>query len=201
MFGQNDPAASQPQTTNDDVVNAAMPDPVPSDAATTMQPPTGWGLNSDTTTATSDPVVNLDTTAAEVEAAEEVAEAAEAATAAPPSEPPVTSVSEPAATAPTFTPPTTPTDNNSPDLNGLKQEVMQHLSPLVGQLEQSPEEKFRTTMMMIQATDNHTLIKDAFEAAKLIVDDKSRAQALLDVINEINYFSQQTGGGQDNPTS
>lgn len=79
----------------------------------------------------------------------------------------------------------------SNDLLDIKQQALQHLSPLVGQLEQSPEEKFRTTMMMIQASDDQKLIKDAFEAAKQITDDKARAQALLDVINEINYFTQQ----------
>ncbi len=76
------------------------------------------------------------------------------------------------------------------DLVGLKQQALQQLTPLVGQLDQSPEEKFRTTMMMIQAADDKSLIKDAFEAAQKIEDDKNRAQALLDVINEINYFTQ-----------
>ncbi|QQS19009.1 hypothetical protein IPL68_03075 [Candidatus Saccharibacteria bacterium] len=77
------------------------------------------------------------------------------------------------------------------DLLDLKQQALGQLAPLVDHLDQTPEEKFRTTMMMIQSTDNETLLKDAFEAAKAIPDDKVRAQALLDVINEINYFSQQ----------
>jgi hypothetical protein len=77
------------------------------------------------------------------------------------------------------------------ELLTIKQEALQHLSPLVGHLEQSPEEKFRTTMMMIQASDDQTLIKAAYEAAKQISDEKARAQALLDVVNEINYFTQQ----------
>lgn len=77
------------------------------------------------------------------------------------------------------------------DLAAIKQQALEHLSPLVSHLEQTPEEKFRTTMMMIQASDNKDLIKDAFEAAQKITDDKARAQALLDVINEINYFAQK----------
>jgi hypothetical protein len=79
------------------------------------------------------------------------------------------------------------------DTNGLldiKQQALTQLSPLVGHLEQTPEEKFRTTMMMIQASDNQSLIKDAYESAQRISDEKNRAQALLDVINEINYFTQ-----------
>lgn len=75
-------------------------------------------------------------------------------------------------------------------LLNIKQQALQHLSPLVSHLDQTPEEKFRTTMMMIQASDDQTLIKSAFEAAQGIADDKARAQALLDIINEINYFTQ-----------
>lgn len=76
------------------------------------------------------------------------------------------------------------------DLLAIKQQALQSLQPLVSHLDQNPEEKFKTTMMMIQATDDQSLLKDALEAAKSISDDKERAQALLDVINEINYFTQ-----------
>ncbi len=82
-------------------------------------------------------------------------------------------------------------EGTSDDLLDLKQQALGQLTPLVDHLEQSPEEKFRTTMMMIQSTDNQGLIKDAFAAAQEITDDKARAQALLDIINEINYFTQQ----------
>lgn len=79
----------------------------------------------------------------------------------------------------------------SSDLLSLKQQALEELAPLVGHLDQTPEEKFRTTMMMIQSTDNQSLIQDAFVTAKAIPDEKVRAQALLDVINEINYFTQK----------
>lgn len=81
-----------------------------------------------------------------------------------------------------------PVDN---DLLSLKQQALSDLTPLVDQLEQTPEEKFRTTMMMLQSTDNQALIKEAYAAAQAIPGEKARAQALLDVINEINYFTQQ----------
>lgn len=89
------------------------------------------------------------------------------------------------------TPPQAPISTDGNDLLGIKQQALQQLSPLVGQLEQSPEEKFRTTMMMIQASDDQSLIKTAYESAQQITDEKARAQALLDVVNEINYFTQQ----------
>lgn len=105
-----------------------------------------------------------------------------------------------------FTAPSTPADgpalandspvsDNTPPNNdallSMKQEALQQLNPLVNHLDQGPEEKFRTIMMMIQASDDHSKLGEAFEAAKSITDDKARAQALLDVINEINYFTQQ----------
>jgi hypothetical protein len=84
----------------------------------------------------------------------------------------------------------TKVDPNDP-LLGIKRDALQALSPLLSHLDQTPEEKFRTTMMLIQATDNKDLLGDAYSAAKDIGDEKVRAQALLDVVNEINYFTTQ----------
>lgn len=114
---------------------------------------------------------------------------------------PVAATNSPMPTAPVFD---TPTDGLASDapvhhsgdasdndaLLNIKQDALKQLSPLVSHLDQSPEEKFRTTMMMIQAADDQSLVKDAYEAAQNIVDEKARAQALLDIINEINYFTQ-----------
>lgn len=100
--------------------------------------------------------------------------------------PPIT---PPPASTPTVTAATSP---EAGDLLSLKQSALHELSPLLGHLEQTPEEKFRTTMMMIQASDDHTMLQAAYDAAKSITDEKVRAQALLDVVNEINYFTQAT---------
>ncbi|MEO7363965.1 MAG: hypothetical protein ABIV43_00445, partial [Candidatus Saccharimonadales bacterium] len=48
------------------------------------------------------------------------------------------------------------------DLIDIKQQALSQLAPLVDHLDQTPEEKFRTTMMMIQASDDQTLVKDAY---------------------------------------
>lgn len=90
-------------------------------------------------------------------------------------------------------------DNVSPvagssddELMAIKQDALTALTPLVGSLDQTPEEKFKTTMMMIQASDDRSLVRAAYEAAQAIADEKVRAQALLDVVNEINYFTSHT---------
>ena len=81
-----------------------------------------------------------------------------------------------------------PTDD---ELQNIKQTALQNLLPLVGKLDQEPEEKFQTLLMVIQASDNLKLIKEAYETAGKIKDDSERAKALLDIINEINYFTVQ----------
>jgi hypothetical protein len=76
-------------------------------------------------------------------------------------------------------------------LVSIKQEALQSLSPLVSQLDLDPEEKFKTLMMLIQASDDQSLVGTAYDVAKQIPDEKARAQALLDIVNEINYFTQK----------
>jgi hypothetical protein len=99
------------------------------------------------------------------------------------------------ATAPP--PPPTPDNNDvkdtkNDDLLDIKQKALEQLQPLVDHLDQTPEEKFKTTMMMIQASDNKALLPTAYQAAQGIGDEKTRAEALLGIINEINYFTQKS---------
>jgi len=106
--------------------------------------------------------------------------------------PPVVLPSESSSTeitsAPTPQPISAPVDQAK--LADMKQQALSHLEPLADHLDGTPEETFKTTMMMIQANDNHTLLEKALNSAKEIEDDKARAQAMLDIVNEINYFSQ-----------
>ena len=88
--------------------------------------------------------------------------------------------------------PVTPTASalNSSSLKEIKKNALHELRPLVDQLELTPEEKFKTLIMIIQASDDPSLITKAYEASKQIDDKKEKAQALLDIVNEVNYFSQ-----------
>ena len=105
-----------------------------------------------------------------------------------PTQPPV--VSSPASQ------PSQPTTTSPPsDLLDIKQKALAQLTPLVDKLDQNPEDQFHTTMMMIQANDNQDLLPKAYKIAQQITEDKARAQALLDVVNEINYFNQKSNNG------
>lgn len=93
------------------------------------------------------------------------------------------------------TEPSTDQDDDVPannDLIDLKRDALTKLLPLVDHLDQPADEKFRTLMMMIQASDNQRLVRQAYDAALKIDDEKERAQALLDIVNEINYFTQDS---------
>jgi hypothetical protein len=77
----------------------------------------------------------------------------------------------------------------SGDLDAIKQEALGELRPLVDKLNVPAEEKFDTYLLLLRSTDDRTLIEPAHEAARAIVDEARRAQALLDIIKEIDYLS------------
>lgn len=183
MFGDND----QNQTTNDTTSTgpANLPSVPPADdhlSSFTMDPPhKNTPLTEPTLAATIEPPAPvppldpklLDEPDNNTNAADEVA---------PPASTP--------ASEPTQEEPNKPSSDN--ELLEIKKQALSQLSPLVSHLDQSPEEKFKTFMMMIQASDDQSLIKQAHEVAGQISDDKAKAEALLDIINEINYFTQQS---------
>ena len=100
-------------------------------------------------------------------------------------------------------PTTAPTPAMSPmpsmgssDLDSIKKDALSELRPLVDKLNVAPEEKFDTYLLLLRSTDDQALIAPAHEAARNIADEARRAQALLDVIKEIDYLS-----GPQQPTA
>lgn len=78
------------------------------------------------------------------------------------------------------------------DLDAIKQDALGELRPLVDKLNVSSEEKFDTYLLLIRSTDDKRLIAPAHEAAKAIEDETKRAEALLNIIKEIDYLSRQS---------
>ncbi|MDB5177231.1 MAG: hypothetical protein JWN75_899 [Candidatus Saccharibacteria bacterium] len=74
-------------------------------------------------------------------------------------------------------------------LEAIKKDALVELRPLVDKLNVTPEEKFDTYLLLIRSTDDQDLIAPAHEAAKAIEDETKRAEALLDIIKEIDYLS------------
>lgn len=75
------------------------------------------------------------------------------------------------------------------DLDAIKKDALSELRPLVDKLNVSPEEKFDTYLLLLRSTDDEALISPAYQAAHGITDEARRAQALLDIIKEIDYLS------------
>jgi len=80
----------------------------------------------------------------------------------------------------------------SPELESIKKDALEQLRPLVDKLNLPAEEKFDTLLLIIRSTDDQSLLTAANEAAKSITDEGKRAEALLDVIKEIDFFSGKT---------
>ncbi|MCA9308975.1 hypothetical protein KC973_01235 [Candidatus Saccharibacteria bacterium] len=80
------------------------------------------------------------------------------------------------------------------ELDDVKKSALEQLRPLIEKLDLEPADKFDKYLMMLRASDDPALIKPAFDAAQSIAGEKEKAQALLDIINEINYItaSQQS---------
>lgn len=83
-----------------------------------------------------------------------------------------------------------PSNGADTQLDGIKLEALNELRPLVDKLNVSAEEKFDTYLLLLRSTDDKDLIAPAHEAAKNIADETRRAQALLDIIKEIDFLSQ-----------
>lgn len=75
------------------------------------------------------------------------------------------------------------------DLESIKKEALAELRPLVDKLDLAPDEKFDAYLLLLRSTDDKGLIAPAYAAAQAIKDESRKAQALLDVIKEIDYFS------------
>lgn len=74
-------------------------------------------------------------------------------------------------------------------LENIKKDALVKLRPLIDNLNLIPEEKFDIYLLILRSTDDKTIIAPAYEAAQGIEDEARRAQAILDIIKEIDYLS------------
>jgi hypothetical protein len=78
----------------------------------------------------------------------------------------------------------------TPDLSELeqvKERAVSLLLPVIDSMEGTPEQKFEMLMMAARSSSNAALLNKALDAAQNIPDEREKASALLDVLNEINY--------------
>lgn len=100
-----------------------------------------------------------------------------------------TPVTPPTAATSDSGPTVSPASTSTSDLDGIKKDALGELRPLIDKVDLPAEEKFDTYLMLIRSTDDSALIAPAHAAAQGIADEKRRAEALLDIIKEIDYLS------------
>lgn len=83
------------------------------------------------------------------------------------------------------------TSPSGPNLDEIKQDAIQELRPLIDHVDLPAEEKFNIYLLLIRSTDDSSLIAPAHAAAQNISDEKQKAEALLDIIKEIDYLSRK----------
>ena len=80
----------------------------------------------------------------------------------------------------------------SPELSAIKDKALDELRPLIDKATLPAEEKFDTYLMLIRSTDDTSLIGPAHDAAQAITDETRKAEALIDIIKEIDYLSKKS---------
>lgn len=78
----------------------------------------------------------------------------------------------------------------STELDSVKKRALQALTPLLGSLDVDPERKFDICISAMRFTDNKDLAATALDTALAIKEDGTKAEALVELINEINYLQQ-----------
>ena len=79
-------------------------------------------------------------------------------------------------------------------LGDIRLQVISELRPLVNRLDfLAPADKFDTLLLLIRTIDDSSLIQMAHQTAMAIPDEVKRAQALLDILKEIDFFTQKRG--------
>jgi hypothetical protein len=83
-----------------------------------------------------------------------------------------------------------PTAQND-QLEDVKKRAMHALTPLIADIkDMDPERKFDICLSAMRYTDNKELANVALNAALEISEDGTKAEALVELINEINYLQQ-----------
>ena len=83
------------------------------------------------------------------------------------------------------------TDNGSggseAKLLDLRNKALDVLLPMVDKLEEPAERKFEILITAARSSDHPRLLGKTLDAAQQIEGDSQKANAILDVLNEINY--------------
>lgn len=81
--------------------------------------------------------------------------------------------------------------STSGGLSDVQQRAIEDLKPLVDKIQLDDQEKYEVILLLIRSTNDQSLLDPLYRAAREIKDETRRAQALLDVIKEADYFKHK----------
>jgi hypothetical protein len=74
------------------------------------------------------------------------------------------------------------------DLESLQRKAIEVLAPLVDQIDGAPENRFEILIMAARSSNDGALLNQALQVAQEIESPAAKANAVLDVLNEVNYL-------------
>ncbi len=85
-----------------------------------------------------------------------------------------------------------------PDLDKVKSMALSDLRPILDKVDITPEKKFMIYKDIIELTEDKACIEPAYNAARMIVDEKTKGEALVFIVECIDKLGiQMTVGGKE----
>jgi hypothetical protein len=80
--------------------------------------------------------------------------------------------------------------NSDRQLEKVKKRALTALVPLISSMDVDPQRKFDICMNAVRFSNNKELVTVALDAALAIEEKGAKAEALVDILNEINYLQR-----------
>lgn len=85
-----------------------------------------------------------------------------------------------------------------PDLDKVKSMALSDLRPILDKVDIAPEKKFMIYKDILELTEDKSCIEPAYNAARMIIDEKAKGEALVFVVEYIDKLGiQMTIGGEE----
>lgn len=81
-------------------------------------------------------------------------------------------------------------DNAAAKLEDIRKQALEALVPMADELDETPERKFEILMTAARFSDKTELLESALKAALSLPDSAPKAEALIDLVNEVNFRLQ-----------
>lgn len=84
-----------------------------------------------------------------------------------------------------------------PDLDKVKSMALSDLRPILDKVDVAPEKKFMIYKDILELTEDKACIEPAYNAARMIIDEKAKGEALVFIIEYIDKLGIQMSVGNE----